>query len=149
MYPHPNKLPRWLYWTLHLSGLALLLSGLGWLVLHYALGAGFDADRLPHPGEAWALRLHGLLLYPCLLALGGLGTVHIPRGWRERRNVVSGLLLIGLGLALIASGYALYYWTSDDKRLLIGTLHAALGVLMTIFFLVHRRGVAKSSTDSR
>lgn len=149
MYPHPNKLPRWLYWTLHGSGLALLLSGLVWLVLHYALGAGFDADRLPHPGEAWALRFHGLLLYPFLLALGGLGTVHIPRGWRERRNVASGLLLIGLGFALIASGYVLYYWTSDDRRMLIGTLHASLGALMALLFFIHRRTMDKGRSGPR
>lgn len=145
MFPHSNRLPRWLYRLLLISGALLLLSGLGWELLHDTLGAGSAEFAMPHAGEHWLMRVHGLALLAFLIALGGLGPVHVPRGWRERRNLRSGLTLLGLALALVASGYALSYLVGDDTRRLVGLTHTAFGILMAMLMLWHRRSVTRTT----
>lgn len=139
MYPHPNPLPRWLYWLLHSAGVVLLISGGVWLALHYRNGLSTPELELPHPLEHALLRLHGLATLLFTLALGGLGTVHIPRGWRERRQVKTGVGLLLLMLSLLGSGYALYYWVDDSNRWLVGLLHSLAGLLAALVLFVHGR----------
>lgn len=128
-------------------GAVLLATGLAWLALHYLIGAG--ADELPHPGEAWLLRLHGLAAYAGLFMLGIVAAVHIPHGWHasgrqrwapQRRT---GLLLCGLAALLSLTGYLLYYFAPEWLRPALGGAHAAAGVAMAAGIVVHRRGVAR------
>lgn len=86
------------------------------------------------------MRLHGLAVLAFLFALGGLGTVHVPRGWRQRRNHFSGLSLIAFAVALTVSGYALYYWVDELARVWVGGVHAVLGLLLAAVFAWHWRG---------
>ena len=53
-----NALPRWQRRTIAAAAVGLLASGLAWIPLHYLWGAG--AGALPHPGEIWLMRCHGL-----------------------------------------------------------------------------------------
>ena len=77
---HVHRLIGWQRLALYLTGASLLLTGMAWLALHYGIGAG--AGELPHPLEAWALRLHGLLAFGSVFVLGVLAAGHIPQGWR-------------------------------------------------------------------
>lgn len=140
MHPHPNRLPHWLRRLLILSGLALLLTGLTWEALHWRAGFSNLELVLPHPWEAPLMRAHGLAMIGFLFALGGLGPVHVPRGWRELRNRKSGLLLIASAAALAGTGYALYYWTSETARPQVGWLHSGFGLLLALVFALHWRG---------
>ena len=137
MYPHPNRLPRWLLSTLLVTGVLLLASGLLWDALHYFVGAGQSELAFPHPWEAPLMRLHGLAMIGFLFALGGLGPVHVPRGWRENRNTRSGVMLISAAVILALSGYALYYWVSEATRGWVGIAHTAVGALMALALGVH------------
>jgi hypothetical protein len=137
VFPHPNHLPRWLNRLLLGSGTALLVTGLAWDALHYGRGA----DTLPSPGEHWLMRAHGLAVLAFVVALGGLGPVHVPRGWRQERNRGTGATLLALAAALLASGYALYYFTGDASRDWVGILHAALGTALAALVLWHRRAL--------
>ena len=125
------------------SGAALLLSGALWLAVHHMVGAG--AGELPHPLEAWAMRLHGLSAFAGLFVLGALAAAHVPQGWRWSHRPrwagqrTSGLLLCGLAAALVATGYALYYFAPEAIRPGLGWAHAALGVAMALVVLRHRR----------
>ena len=125
------------------SGAALLLSGGLWLAVHHTVGAG--AGELPHPLEAWAMRLHGLSAFAGLFVLGALAAAHVPQGWRWSQRPrwagqrTSGLLLCGLAAALVATGYALYYFAPEAIRPGLGWAHAALGVAMALVVLRHRR----------
>src|SRR5437867_3506565 len=76
----PHRIPRWQRLALYTSGATLLASGLSWLALHYAVGAG--AGELPHPLEAWLMRLHGLAAFASLFMLGVIAGSHVPHGWR-------------------------------------------------------------------
>ncbi len=140
MYPHPNNLPDWLKPVLLGGALLLAVTGALWLWLHYRLGAGSAEGALPHAWEAMLMRLHGLGVVVFLFALGGLGPVHVPRGWREQRSVRSGLTMVTCAVLLAASGYALYYWVGEAMRPLLGWLHSAVGLLMAIAFVFHWRG---------
>lgn len=146
MFPHPNRLPRWLHRLMLISGALLLLSGLGWEVLRDTLGAGREQVALPHPGEAWLMRLHGLALLGFVLALGALGPVHVPRGWREGRNRRSGLLLIVAAIFLLCSGYALSYWVGDETRRAVGLSHTTVGVMLALLVSWHRRASTRPAS---
>ncbi len=140
MHPHPNRLPRWLLPWLLASSATLLLTGLAWLLLHYRNGIDTPQVSLPQYWEASLMRLHGLAMLVFLLAVGALSAVHIPRGWRERHNHRSGLSLLTSAALLTGSGYALYYYTSETSRTLVGLAHTAIGVVLAISFALHWRG---------
>ena len=141
---HVHRLVRWQRIALYATGALLLATGGLWLAVHYSVGAG--ADALPHPLEAWVLRLHGLAAFAALFMLGVLAAGHIPQGWRlsqRRRWAVqrsSGTLLCVIGALLAASGYALFYFASEAVRPALGWAHAFVGVTMVLLIASHRRG---------
>ena len=143
MTRHSNRLPRWQRFSLYTTGGVLLATGLVWLALHYTLGAG--SGELPHPLEAWMIRLHGLAAFGALFMLGVIAGSHLPHGWRmsarhrwaHQRG--SGLALCLLGAALVLSGYLLYYFAPESLRPALGWLHSGVGVAMGAMFLLHPR----------
>ena len=139
-----HRLIRWQRLGVYVAGAVLLLTGVLWLALHYSVGAG--AGELPHPLEAWSLRLHGLAGFVALFMLGVLAASHIPHGWRlsarqhwtHQRS--SGLALCVLAALLALSGYLLYYFAPETLRPMIGWTHAIVGMAMVALLLRHRRG---------
>jgi hypothetical protein len=146
-----HRLLPWHRQGLLLVGAVLLLTGLGWLALHYRGGLAAAADGLPHPLEAWALRLHGLAAYFGLFMFGILAAAHVPQGWclsrrpRWAHQRASGVLLSGLAALLAASGYALYYFAPEWFRPTLGWTHAAAGLAMAAALAWHhpRRRTAR------
>jgi hypothetical protein len=140
-----HRLVRWQRLGLYLTGALLLLTGVGWLGLHYTVGSG--AGELPHPLEAWAMRLHGLGAFGGLFVLGMLAAAHVPQGWRlsHRRRWAgqrnSGITLCVLGGLLVLCGYLLYYFASEAVRPALGWAHTVVGAGMAILIGMHRRGV--------
>jgi hypothetical protein len=154
--PHPHhhsahRLVRWQRMGLYVVGSMALISGVAWLAIHYSVGAG--AGELPHPLEAWCMRLHGLSAFAALVLLGALSAAHIPQGWRltQRRRWMRqrrlGILLCASAMVLALTGYLLYYFAPESVRPALGWLHAAVGVLMTGLYLVHRRGQRPADGD--
>ena len=138
---HVHRLLAWQRVTLYLTGALLVLSGVAWLALHYSAG------ELPHPLEAWCLRLHGLAAFAGLFVLGVLAGAHIPQGWRlsQRRRWAgqrgSGVLLCVIGALLALSGYTLFYFASEAVRPALGWAHTFVGALMGLLIASHRRGL--------
>ena len=134
-----------------LSSALLWASGLGWCVLHYTVGAG-GAEGLPHPAEPWLMKLHGLALFLNLMALGAVVAQHLPPGWRMGQRPAwrgqrrTGLWLGSLFIALVASGYLLYYFGGEDWRPTLDGVHIAAGVLLAVPLLWHagRRRAARA-----
>lgn len=136
-----HRLPRWQRATLYAAGAVLVLTGGVWLALHYRVGA----DDLPHPLEAWMLRAHGLAAFAGLFAIGTLAAAHVPYGWRSTRRRRQGQRRTGLGLCILSgllalTGYALYYFAPETVRPALGWAHAAIGFVMAIVVVWHRRG---------
>ena len=144
--PHAasHHLARWHRLSVYGVGALLLATGLTWLGLHYLVGAG--TGELPHPLEAWSLRLHGLAAFAGLFMFGVVAAVHVPHGWRLSRRPRwahqrrTGVLLCTLAAALAVSGYLLYYFAPESIRPSLGWFHAAIGVAMAAAVALHRRG---------
>ena len=135
---------RWVWLGVCMCGAVLLLSGGLWLALHYSIGAG--AGELPHPLEAWSLRLHGLAAFAGMFVLGAVGAAHVPHGWRlssrprwgPQRG--SGLMLCSLSGIMAATGYLLFYFAPETIRPALGWAHAFAGLLAAGVLLRHRSG---------
>lgn len=138
-----NRLPPWQRRLGAASGLLLLASGAAWLGLHFVVAA----EGLPHPGEAWAMKLHGAAAMLALFVFGALAGGHLRHGWQLtqrhghglRRQRGLGVALAGLAALLAASGHALYYWVPEGARDAVGWAHAGAGFAMALLLLVHRR----------
>jgi len=140
-----SLLAGWQRVSTHACGVALLLTGAAWLAVHYGWGAG--RGELPHPWEAWTMRLHALAALVAVFLLGALAASHVPHGWRSswRRHLDTqrrlGIALCTLGAALALTGYALMYLVGESARPALGWIHTALGALMAAVLWVHRRHV--------
>ena len=106
----------------------LLVSGALWLLFHYFVRVHGQFGEAPHPLESWWLRLHGAAAMLVLIVLGSLLPVHVRRGWHQRRNLLAGTILGAVGLLLIASGYALYYFGGEELRPWISVFHWVVGL---------------------
>lgn len=131
----PNPLPRPMSIALptrhrrliYLAFALLALSGLAWLGGHYGLRSD---PELPHPLEAWALKLHGAATMLGLLAVGSLLPQHVRFAWRARRNRASGAIILSLAGVLMVTGYGLYYAADEDLRTWISLAHWGLGLVL-------------------
>ena len=149
-HPH-NRLRPWQLHTVSISGWLLLSSGVLWLALHYGRGG----DELPHALEPWTMRLHGLAAFAALFMLGALAAVHVPHGWRAtarhrgKHQRRWGVTLCVLAAALVASGYALYYFAPDNVRPALGGAHSAAGGAMALALWAHRRAGRRAAVVAR
>ncbi len=122
------------------AGFALLwLSGALWLAFHYFLRAEGEFGPEPHPLEAWWLPLHGLMAMAALVLAGSLAPNHIRLAWNRRKNHRSGLPMFALTVWLAATGYALYYFSSDDNAAWLPLLHWIAGLALPLFLVLHIR----------
>jgi len=142
-----HHLSPWQRRGLYLTVVALLLTGLPWLALHYALGSG--AGELPHPLEAWLMRVHGLAAFAGLFMFGVIAGVHIPRGWRMSARLrwakqrALGLIVSVLCGGLALSAYAMFYLLPEDWHAPVGWLHAGVGLLLAIALPLHAKGLRR------
>lgn len=116
----------------------LLLSGLGWVLVHDVIARPDEFGVVHSPLEPWLLRVHGAATMAALLLLGSLLREHMITAWRLKRHRWSGGTLVATCLVLVATGYALYYLASDELRPSISLLHWIVGLAALPAFLVHR-----------
>ena len=124
---------RWVY----TSGIALLTTGVLWLLFHYFVQAHGEFGDRPHALEVWWLRLHGAAAMLMLAVLGSLLPIHVRRGWHQRKNLLPGISVLALALLLILSGYALYYFGSEEMRPWISAVHWVLGLVALPMLIWH------------
>lgn len=137
--PHRRtaKLASWQFWLLTVSGGGLLASGAGWLMLHYFWPVQGEFGLEPNPLEPWLIRLHGLMLIPALLAIGGLFVAHVPKGWDHKRQRVAGVALGSVLMLLIITGYMLYYVGIEEIRPWVSLIHWVIGLTLPILSTWH------------
>ena len=117
----------------------LWLSGLLWLLFHYFMRIEGDFGITAHPAEKWWLRLHGLMVFAVLFALGTVLPVHARRAWQLKKNRHSGVLMSSLFLWLAGSGYALYYLASEANADWLPVLHWGVGIVVPTIIVMHIR----------
>lgn len=149
--PLPPRMPIALrLWTMTLL-ISLWLSGVLWIVLHYAFPQASAFGPGPNPWEAPTIRLHGLVAVASVFLLGWITARHVVDAWSANRRFASGLSLFIACAILVVSGYALYYVSTESIRISIALLHEVLGAGGVVFALAHWlkratrvNGVAKS-----
>lgn len=138
-----NRLPGWQKRLLDRTLLALVLSGIAWLLIHYVWGAG-SAAMLPHPAELWLIRAHGLAGFLALFVLGSISALHVPRGWQRGLHLPSAITVLMAWAATVLTAYLLYYFSGESSRAIIGWLHAGMALTLWIAIFVHRRPLASA-----
>ncbi|MGQ9685353.1 MAG: hypothetical protein ACUVT2_03460 [Thiobacillaceae bacterium] len=115
----------------------LWTSGALWLLFHYFFGTEGEFGPAPHPLEQWWLRLHGLLAMLALVAIGSIATNHMRLAWNRKKNRRTGLAMLMLTAWLAATGYALYYFSTDENAAWLPLLHWTAGLALPIMLALH------------
>lgn len=127
---------RYLVWPIVLG---VWLSGALWLVFHDFLMRPGEFGLAANPLEQWWLRAHGAFAFASLWLLGFLSVAHVGGRWAWRRQRRSGLMLLGIYVWLVVTGYLLYYAGGDQFRAAVSLAHWSVGLVAIIFLLLHRR----------
>ena len=138
-----------------LYGVSLLTfaTGASWLIAHTWMRIAGEFGEAPHPLEHWSLQLQGAVAMLFLMTFGSLVRGHILAGWRTKRSRLSGTTMVTASVALIASGWCLYYVGDEEARSLISQVHWVIGLAGPIVIGTHvlrrQNGSVSSATPAR
>lgn len=138
-HPQPIRLGNRHKRTLYGVILTLWASGALWLLFHYFLRVSGDFGDAAHPLESWWLRLHGLMAFASLVAIGSVLPIHARRAWQLNKNRRSGLAMKAYLLWLALTGYALYYFLSESNEAWLPLAHWIAGLALPLGGLMHIR----------
>lgn len=125
--------------TLHSVFTLLWVSGALWLIFHYFLSVPGEFGVSAHPLQNWWLRLHGLMAFAALIALGTVLPVHARRAWQLKKNRASGLGMKSIFAWLTLTGYALYYFASEANAAWLSGAHWVVGLALPLILIHHIR----------
>ena len=134
--------------TLYGIVLALWASGALWLLFHYFLRVAGEFGETAHPLENWWLRLHGLMAFAALVAIGSVLPIHARRAWQLNKNRRSGLMMKLYLLWLALTGYALYYFLSESNEAWLPWTHWIAGLALPLLGVLHIR-IGRRRTSRR
>lgn len=122
---------------LHLSTIALAISGMVYTYMHYFLKPSDPFSVVGNPWEPAVLKFHIIVAPVLILAVGMILHAHIlfklSAGTQTGKK--SGILLIGMFIIMVLSGYVLQIVTVRKPVLLI---HLISGVLWSLGYLSHQ-----------
>ena len=121
--------------TLYAVFASLFLTGMAWWVADWRKNV--TGDDFWQTTAAWLLMLHGGGSMVILLLLGALLPLHAQRGWRGRKNRLSGAVMLTLNGALVATAFGLYYIGSEKIRSWISDIHVVVGLSLPVLLFVH------------
>lgn len=119
---------------------ALVITGIGWLIGHYFLKIQGEFGPEQHPLETWSLRFHGLSAIFGTLCLGMLTEHHIKSYLIQRKRLWTGLSLLVAAIWLTASGYMLYYLVDETWQQNFALAHWIVGLIAVIACFLHILG---------
>ena len=132
------------------SAIALFVSGVVWLLLHYIFINQGEFGPQTNPFEPWVLRLHGAASMVFLVVFGYILSFHALKAWKADTNRQTGAWLIGLIIFLIVTGYLLYYTGNETLRNAASWLHIGSGLAWPIIILWHiKTGKTRNTAKSR
>lgn len=135
----PRPMSRRIRSVVMIGSAVLWMSGIIWMVLHYAFPTHTEFGDTTNSWEPFTIRVHGMLALLMVFMLGWIGGTHVSVRWRQIKTHVHGLILLVVSAILLLSGYALYYVVDDTPRHLIGVTHEIIGVLVIVVALIHWR----------
>lgn len=141
LHHHPHKpalkLERWHRRALYTVTALLLASGLLWLYAHFFLRTNGEYAEIVHPAEPWSMKLHGGVAMIALFLIGSLLHLHIRRGLRNKKNLISGISMLSVFALLTLSGYGLYYFATEENRPIWSVIHWLIGLSLPCFLIAH------------
>jgi uncharacterized membrane protein YidH (DUF202 family) len=130
---------RWEAWVIRAGFGLAAVSGIALGVMKYFLSNPDPDSRVGHPMQPAVLAAHVLAAPVAVFAIGLLWRGHalarIRR--REKEGRATGLLLFGIGLPMVFSGYLVQVFTSETARKASGWFHAVVGVVFALAFALH------------
>jgi heme A synthase len=69
--------------------------------------------------------------------MGALWAVHMLRGWRMKRNLLTGILMVGLLVVLALSAVGIYYLGDEVASKWASLIHTGLGVTIGLMVWLH------------
>ena len=137
-----GRLPTLQRWLAYLLFVVCGGSGLAYLLGHeLQMARAVLADHQ-------ILVAHGVSAAMLLVLTGSVLSTHVRVGWRVKRNLVTGILILGVLLLLAVSGEMLYYGSEESRDPSLW-VHWVIGVLALLLAPVHvligRRSASKAS----
>jgi hypothetical protein len=131
----PLQLSCWLRRGLY-SALTLMFgTGVAWLAADWQKSS--PKGDVWQTIAAWLLMVHGGGAMATLMLLGALVPLHMYRGWRAKRNRVSGGVMVLVNVLLIATSFSLYYVGSDAIRPWMSDIHIGAGFCLPLWLVLH------------
>ena len=134
--------------------IALLVTGVAWLLGHDVWLQRTPFGEQPHPMVAWLLRAHGALAWAVTLVGGVVWQVHVRPAWRAvrrrrwrrahrgrpirhgRARTASGVLMVAALAVLLASAIGLQY-APEEAHAWLSATHWVLGLALAAALLWH------------
>jgi uncharacterized membrane protein YidH (DUF202 family) len=140
---------NWEAWSIRVGFALVSASGIVYGAMKYFLSGSNPDSRLGHPWQPAVLAAHVLAAPVAVFAMGLLLRGHaLPRlKRREPEGRKTGLSLTAAGMPLVFSGYLAQILTGETLRKGTGWIHAALGLLFALAFLMHIPG-SRSPDDA-
>ena len=132
-----NRLPPWHRRTIYALTVALVVSGVGWLVAAYLLAPNGEPTPAPHRFAGPLLAAHGIVAYAALIAYALVGHTHVRTGWRVPALRSAGLLLaVSIGMVAL-TGVGLYYVAAERLVPILRWTHVAAGLPLPGWLALH------------
>jgi hypothetical protein len=106
------------------------LSGLMWWFLH-----DFISDE-PDSLQRLLLVTHGVSAFAALVAFGSVLPMHVRAGWRDRKNLTTGLSVIA-GMMVLSITALMLYYGGEESRFWVRWSHIGFGLLCLAVFPLH------------
>lgn len=131
------RLERWHRCCVYAACGWLVATGLLWLIAHYLVRPVGEFGESINPLEPWSMKLHGAGAMFALFFIGSLMNSHIRRALKSGRNLMSGWSMIAVLVALVVSGYGLYYLAGEESRPVWSAVHWIIGLAFPIVITLH------------
>ncbi len=121
------------------------VSGVLWFVLRDLM------DREPDTFLQALLTVHGVTAYASAIAFGSILPLHAVAGYRQRRNLASGLVA-SVALVLLIGSALLLYYGSEETHAWARWVHIAVGfggLVAAPLHIVLGRRIRKQSYSAR
>lgn len=122
-------MPFWQSFSTHLIFIICAISGVLYLLAHE-----FEIKALSVENHS-ILIVHGFAAYFFVLLFGAMMPNHIKAGWKNKRNRVSGGLMVAVMSLLLISGLFLYY--GNETRDAALWVHWVIGCSLVLLFPLH------------
>ena len=103
--------------------------------------------RISSSGRIGTAAIHALAAFCALFLLGALWSIHMRVEWRKGEKRASSIMMLGFLFVLTLTGLGVYYIGEPNFSLVASVLHACIGLLFCVPFLIHVAMKKKAKKD--